>query len=165
MRCLLLAFTCLACSALLADDFYPEGSDDVFNVTNEILAATPECDPLTDDLPVSATTAIRIAAEYHNKIIPKGRTTWYVFNLAGATLVRSEDNRWYWVVQYRGHFDPHFEPRADGKLVGGYSFHGPKITHNRYPVLMNGKLAPHHPRRPKLPTAITPTSDESRDLK
>jgi len=165
MRNLFFFAAYVACSISFADDFHPEGSEDVFTVTQEILAETPKCDPLTGEMPVSAAAAIRVAAEYHNKTIPNGRTTWYVFELAGATLVRAEDDRWYWVVQYRGLFDPRLEPRADGKLAGGYSFTGPKRTHNRYPVLMNGKLAPHHPVRAELPTAIRPVSNETQGAK
>ncbi|MCC9656749.1 hypothetical protein [Rhodopirellula halodulae] len=142
---ILVAILAIANTVLQADNYCPEGSDDVFTVTPEILATTPAWNPLSDEVPVSAANAIRVAATYHNKIIPTGRTEWYVFELAGATLVRSENDRWYWVVQYNAHFDPDVKPPKDGKLVGGWI--GPAISHNRYPVLLNGKLAPSHRRR------------------
>ncbi|WP_430452249.1 hypothetical protein [Rhodopirellula europaea] len=154
---ILVAFLAIANTVLQADDYCPEGSGDVFTVTPEILATTPAWNPLSDEVPVSAATAIRVAATYHNKIIPTGRTEWYVFELAGATLVRSENDRWYWVVQYNARFDPDVKPSKDGKLVGGWI--GPTISHNRYPVLLNGKLAPSHPRRPELPAAIRPVDE------
>lgn len=163
MRCLILVAACLVTSASLAKDFYSEGCRDVFTVTNEILAGTPRCDPLAGELPVSAAAAIRIAAKYHSRMMPKGRTTWHVYELGGATLVRAENERWYWIVQFRGlfDFDPHIE-RRDGELPsGGYSYPGPKTTYNRYPVLMTGQLAPHRPRDPKLPAAIRPVSDNT----
>lgn len=72
MRCLLFSATYVAYSVSLADDFHPEGSDDVFTVTKEILADTPKCDPLAVEMPISVATAIRVAAEYHNKTIPNG---------------------------------------------------------------------------------------------
>jgi hypothetical protein len=151
---ILVAFVSCFTALLRADDFFPEGADVVFSVTPEILAQTPAWNPLTGQAPVSAADAIRIAAEYHKKIIPSGRTQWYVFDLAGASLVRSDNDRWYWVVQYRAHFDPEKQPSEDGKLGSGWI--GPKITHNRYPVLFDGKLAPSRPRRPELPAAIRP---------
>jgi hypothetical protein len=161
MRLLILGIVAVCHNALLrADDFYPEGSDVVFSVTPEILAQTPAWNPLAGQTPVSAADAIRIAAEYHKKIIPSGRTQWYVFDLAGASLVRSDNDRWYWVVQYRAYFDPEKHPSEDGKVGRGWI--GPKITHNRYPVLFDGKLAPSRPRRPKMPAAIRPADNNDK---
>lgn len=154
---ILVVFVSCFTGLLRADDFYPEGSDVVFSITPEILAQTPAWNPLAGQAPVSAADAIRIAAAYHKKIIPSGRTEWYVFDLAGAVLVRSDNDRWYWVVQYRAHFDPIKRPSKDGMVASGWI--GPKITHNRYPVLFNGELAPSRLRKPKLPAAIRPAEE------
>lgn len=155
MRFSMLVVIALCLTSLLrADEFYPEGSDVVFSITPEVLAQTPAWNPLAGPAPVSAADAIRIAAAYHKKIIPSGRTDWYVFDLAGAILVRADNDRWYWVVQYRAHFDPIRRPSEKGTVSSGWI--GPKIAHNRYPVLFNGELAPSRPRKPALPAAISP---------
>lgn len=144
-------FVLSLCSSLQAKEFWPVDAKTVFSVTKETLEATPAWNPGAGPIPVSAADAIQIASDFHKRIAPEGRTDSFVFDLAGATLVRSEDDRWYWVVQYRVHFDPLPTPNRVGN-----GWVGPMPKHSRYPVLMNGELAPHKPISAKLPEAVQP---------
>ncbi|MEM9368151.1 MAG: hypothetical protein AAGD07_19320 [Planctomycetota bacterium] len=150
---------CCCCSYAFSDEFRPAGVNEVFTVTAEVLATTPAYDPLAGPIPVSASTAIRVAAKYHKAQFPGGRSDWYLFELSGATLVRGEHERWYWIVQYRGIFDPRMPGDPSRRRPGGYASI-PTVVHNRYPVLMTGKLAPRRLRLPRLPAAVTPAPSE-----
>ncbi|WDQ15182.1 hypothetical protein [Rhodopirellula sp. P2] len=154
-----IAFALWLSIVLQADEFHVNGTGDVFTVTAETLAKTPQWDPLVSECPVSVASAIKVAREYHDKAIPEGRTTFHAWQLAGATLVRHEGGHWYWIVQYRGLFDPQFAPSKDGSLTGGYTYKGEKTRYNRYPVLLDGRLAPVRLARPPLPAAIKEVKD------
>lgn len=153
ITCLLVLLTS---SSLQAKQFRPVGSELVFSVTEETLESTPAWKPGAGPIPVSAADAIQIASNFQKRIAPDGRTDTFVFDLAGATLIRSDNDRWYWVVQYRVHFDPVPTPNRIG-----HGWVGPMPKHSRYPVLMNGKLAPHKPIAGKMPAAIQPVDAAS----
>ncbi|MEO9591038.1 hypothetical protein [Rhodopirellula bahusiensis] len=147
-------FVAMLCSSLDAKEFRPVDAKVVFSVTEETLETMPAWTPGSGQLPVSAADAIQIAAAFHKRIAPHGRNDTFVFDLAGATLVRAEKDRWYWVVQYRVHYDPVAKRNGIG---GGWV--GPMPKQSLYPVLLNGKLAPHQPISRKMPAAIQPANE------
>ena len=112
-----------------------------FQVNMRVLASTPKIDPRSGDFPVSAAEAIRIADAYQETYAEKIREHGYGCELEGAALVHAGYQRWYWVVQYRAKFSPRIlhEQHPD---LGAIVWSLPESFKIKYPVLMNGKLAP-----------------------
>jgi len=143
------------------EEYLVRGTNDIFCVTDDAIEATPEWNPETDSIPVSPASAIKLASDYHNKKVFEGFIQYHAWTLAGATLVKHGDTNWYWVVQFRGVFNPLNKRGNDGSLIGGYSYAGDKIIYNRVPVLFDGKLATIRRDKPTLPVAMHEVTAES----
>ncbi|TWT94566.1 hypothetical protein [Stieleria varia] len=126
----------------VAQEFEVSGTDDVFVINPSILQATPKWDPEFTDIPVGAARAIKIAREYHDNQEFTGFSALFKWEVSGCALVREDDQRWYWIVQFRGQFAPEEMLAKKGIHAGGGSFPGPKTIFHRIPVLLTGKLTP-----------------------
>ena len=147
-----LALSLIACNQTSAADhvFTPTGANHRFVVDAALLAKTPRWNPLSEECPVTAAQAIKIAARYHEQIMPNGRSESRTFLLTGAALVACDHDRWFWVVQYEGAFNPNWPDRRPDDPSGAWI---PVLT-NRYPVLLSGKMPPRTTTGNTLPAAI-----------
>ncbi|WP_236618474.1 hypothetical protein, partial [Rhodopirellula europaea] len=127
-----------------ADEFEVFGTPTVFTVTPEILANTPAWNAGEEPIPCGIAQAIRVAKTRHDKTVFKGYGNLHAWAFHRAILVSEDRNRFYWLVTYKGPFDPSLF-----KGPGGYSYPGAGTRYIHYPVLMNGRLAPELPTEQK----------------
>ncbi|WP_147871142.1 hypothetical protein [Stieleria maiorica] len=155
--CLALLLRCVCAAEFRVDR-------DVFVVKPSILEKTPKWDPSTEDIPLNAAQAMKLGCAYHDS----REIGLFKWELSGCTLVREQNRRWYWVVQFRGKFAPsEMMPKMRNPPIA-ISYGGPKTLYHRVPVLMNGKLAPRNAGTidpDRLPAAVRKTEDvgEPRD--
>ncbi|WP_037248944.1 hypothetical protein [Rhodopirellula baltica] len=128
----------------VADEFEVYGTPAVFTVTSEILAKTPEWKIGEGPIPCGIGTAIQVAKERHDKTEFGGFGELHAWSYHRAVLVSADDNRFYWLVTYKGPYDPSL---FNGP--GGYSYPGARTRYIHYPVLMSGELAPERARNDK----------------
>lgn len=132
-------------SPAIAEEFEVYGTSTVFTVTSEILAKTPEWKIGDEPIPCAIGTAMQIAKERHDKNEFLGFGKLHAWAYHRAVLVSADDNRFYWLVTYRGPYDASLF-----KGPGGYSYPGARTHYIHYPVLMSGEFAPERVRNDKL---------------
>ncbi|WP_231753462.1 hypothetical protein [Rosistilla carotiformis] len=123
-----------------ADEFEVFGTPTVFTVTPEILARTPTWNAGEEPIPCGIVQAIKVAKTRHEKTVFKGFGDLHAWAFHRAILVSEDENRFYWLVTYKGPYDPSLF-----RGPGGYSYPDARTRYIHYPVLMNGQLAPELP--------------------
>ncbi|MEO9592705.1 hypothetical protein [Rhodopirellula bahusiensis] len=114
--------------------FHPNGTASRLTVDTEVLAATPQWKPSDGPIPLSAADAMVVAAKFHESIDFKGLMCLHKWRVDKAILVSSDDDRWFWVVTYRGLIDPSLLDKT--KIANP----GPTVLYNHYPVLLDGTI-------------------------
>ncbi|PHQ36629.1 hypothetical protein [Rhodopirellula bahusiensis] len=127
-----------------ADEFKVYGTTTAFSVTPEILAKTPKWNVGEEPIPCDVAKAIQIAKTRHERTKFTGFGNLHAWAFHRAVLVSADENRFYWLVTYKGPYDASLF-----KGPGGYSYPGATTRYIHYPVLMNGQLAPELPPNEK----------------
>jgi hypothetical protein len=122
-------------TSIAADVFRPRGTVQYFAVDAAVLTNSPKWNPDDDKIQLTATNAIRAATKYHDSLRFTGFSRLHRWSFHRATLMSAGDDRWYWIVTFRGPYDPTLF-----KGPGGYSYPGARTLYNHYPILMTGGM-------------------------